>query len=205
MNALHKRIFDISYQCQTTHIGSCISCVNIIDKIYNKKSKSDIFCLGNSHAFLALAVILEKYENKNALQLFQKHGTHVNRDLEDKIFVSGGSLGMVESIALGIAISQPNINVFLLSSDGGTMPGIFWETLRIKADNKINNLIWYINCNGFGAFSEINIDNLSKRIKSFDPKIKIIRTKHNYPFLQGLEAHYKKIDDSEYNRYIKNA
>lgn len=196
---LKKRILEISYKHKTSHIGSCISCVDIIDKIYSKKKKDEIFCLGNSHAFLALAVILEKYENKDAEELFVRHGTHANRCLNDGIYISGGSLGIVESIALGLAISDINKNVYLLSSDGGAMEGIFWEVLRIKADNNINNLIWYINANGFGAYDKINIDDLSRRIYSFCSNIKIIETNFGgYSFLNGIDAHYKILKEENF-------
>ena len=45
-------------------------------------------------------------------------GIHANRSISEKIFISGGSLGTVEPIALGIAVSNPFKNVYLLSSDG---------------------------------------------------------------------------------------
>ena len=45
---------------------------------------------------------------------------------------------------------------------GGMMEGSCWETLRFKSDNKINNLKWYINCNGYGAYCEINYNILKK-------------------------------------------
>ena len=199
INNLRRRILEISYKYRLSHIGSCITAVGIIDEIYKIKKENESFCLGNSHAALALYVILEKFYGFNAEKLYEKHGTHANRSVSEKIFVSGGSLGTVEPIALGIAISNPLINVYLLSSDGGMMEGSCWETLRFKSDNKINNLKWYINCNGYGAYCEIDYETLKKRIKCFCRDVKVTKTDYrNFGFLNGIDAHYIKITNEKF-------
>ena len=204
MNKLHKRIFEISYKYQLSHIGSCITAVDIIDEIYNIKEENEPFCLGNSHAALALYVILEKYYGFNAEKLYEKHGTHANRSISEKIFISGGSLSIVESIALGFAISNQQKNVYLLSSDGTTTEGLFWETLRIAADNNILNLKWFINANGFSAYDAIDINKLKIRIKAFTLNsklnVEIINTNMNkYPvWLSNIHGHYVILDFKKY-------
>ena len=196
-NKLHKRIFELALKYELTHIGSAISCVDIIDEIYNIKKSGEPFFLGNSHAFLALAVILEKFEKKNAEQLIKENGTHANRNLKNGIYCSGGSLGSVEAIALGCAMTTKT-NVYLLSSDGGMMNEIPWSVLRVKADKNISNLKWYINANGFGAYNTINTNDLSHRIYSFCPDIKVIKTHfHDYKFLNGIDAHYTKVTEKD--------
>ena len=42
---LKKRILDIAYKNKLSHLGSYLSAVDIIDKIYKKKNEEDIFIL----------------------------------------------------------------------------------------------------------------------------------------------------------------
>ena len=101
LNKLEKRVLEISYNKKLSHISSCLTAVNLIDNIYKIKKSEDIFILSSGHAGLALYCILEKYEGKNAEELFDKHGVHPNRNLEDGIYCSSGSLGSAITIAAG--------------------------------------------------------------------------------------------------------
>ena len=60
MVKLKKRILDIAYKNKLTHLGSYLSSVDIIDKIYSKKNLEDIFILSSGHAALAMYVVIEK-------------------------------------------------------------------------------------------------------------------------------------------------
>ncbi|MGD0786207.1 MAG: hypothetical protein ABR969_10395, partial [Sedimentisphaerales bacterium] len=55
-----KRIIELSYQSSFSHIGSCLTAVDIIDAIYQVKDKDEHFVLSSGHAGIALYVILEK-------------------------------------------------------------------------------------------------------------------------------------------------
>ena len=70
MNSLEKRIIDISYTNNIGHLSSNLNAVNIIDEIYSTKEKDEIFILSSGHAALALYVVMEKYENRDANYLF---------------------------------------------------------------------------------------------------------------------------------------
>ena len=86
-NLLKSRIFEISYKNKISHLSSNISSVDIIDEIFSIKKNEDIFILSNGHAGLALYVVLEKYYGINAEELYQKHGVHPHRDVENKIIL----------------------------------------------------------------------------------------------------------------------
>ena len=60
IKGLKKRILDIAFKNKLSHLGSYLSAVDIVDEIYNKKDKNDIFILSSGHAALALYVVLEK-------------------------------------------------------------------------------------------------------------------------------------------------
>ena len=191
MRELHERILQISKDNKLSHIGSCLAAVDILDKIYAVKKENEQVFLGNSHAFLGLAVFLEKYYGINAEDLSRKHGTHASRDLDNKVFCSGGSLGLVEPIALGYAMSKPFKDTYLMSSDGAfASEGSIWETLIFKADHSINNLKWYVAANGWGAYRKINADKLESRIHAFDTRVKVIKVNTDFEKFQGLDSHY---------------
>ena len=112
MNNLEKRIFDISYRHKLSHLSSNLSSVGIIDEIYSIKKDNEPFILSNGHAGLALYVVLEKYYGIDPEMLHEKHGVHPNRDIENKIYYSAGSLGCGLPAACGMAIADKNRNVY---------------------------------------------------------------------------------------------
>ena len=139
MVKLKNRILEIAYKHKLSHLGSYLSAVDIIDKIYSKKSQGDVFILSSGHASLALYSILEKYESKNAEELFLKHGGHPHRCEEDGIHCSTGSLGLGITVAIGKALVNKDRKVFVLISDGECAEGSIWEALRFIKEN--NNTI----------------------------------------------------------------
>ncbi len=203
LNNLERRIIDISYENKLSHIGSCLSCVNAIDDIYSKKGEDEPFILSNGHAGLALYVVLEQHGYGNAQNLIEKHGVHPNRCLDDKLYCTTGSLGMGLSVGVGMALADKNRLVYVMISDGECAEGSIWESLRIAKDLNINNLKVVCVCNGYGALSEIDTDNLKFRLEAFYP-VRIIRPMFiKYPeWMQGLEAHYHVMTEAEYAQII---
>jgi len=114
MSKLQKRVVDISYNQNLGHLSSTLSAVDIIDDIYYKMSKDDLFILSSGHAALAWYVVLEKYKNLDAEMLFEKHGVHPHRNVDDGIEVSTGSLGMGITVAVGHALANPDRTVWCL-------------------------------------------------------------------------------------------
>ena len=58
---LHRRLLEVCYKNDVHHLGSHFSSIDIIDNIYSRMSKDDIFILSNGHAAVALYVVIEKY------------------------------------------------------------------------------------------------------------------------------------------------
>lgn len=198
---LNKRLLKLLYDHNEEHIGSCFTCVNIIDNIYFKKDKNDIFILSNGHAAYALYSVLEKYyEDIDADKLVKKHGGHPNRDLDDKIFCSTGSLGSGIVIGVGMALANQDKKVYILISDGECAEGSVWEALRFIYEYKIENIEIHVNMNGYSCYDLIDTNYLEKRLMSFLPKIIIHRTNSNvFPgIVQGLDAHYVKLNEVTY-------
>ena len=201
---LKRRIIELSYKYNKSHIGSCLSAVDIIEKIYNLKRKSEKFILSEGHAAIALYCVLEKYEGRDPEYLLKKHGIHAGRDEKNGIWCTTGSLGQGLPIALGMAMSDKKKNIYCMISDGEAAEGSIWEALRIKTDNKIDNLKIYINLNGYGAYGAIDAAALTKRLKAFCPNINIKRTTvEQLPFLKGQDAHYHMMTEDEYKKAME--
>lgn len=185
---MRERVLEISKQEQLSHVGSCISMVEVLQEIYEKKSPEDIVIISAGHSHLAHLVAEEKFNNKR-INLPLKD-IHCNED--DGCEVSTGSLGLGITVALGRAIADKTRDVYCVISDGEAAEGSVWETLRIKAD-RVDNLKIYVNANGFGALGEIDIDQLEERLKAFDHTIQVRRTSSDFGDVRGVHAHYRKI------------
>jgi len=199
LSPLKQRILEIAYKNKLSHLGSYLSSVDIIDKIYSKKTDNDIFILSSGHAALALYVVIEKYLNKNAEFLFKQYGGHPVRSEKDYIHCSTGSLGTGITIAIGRALASKNNKVFVLISDGETAEGCVWESLRFIKENKMHNIEIHVNINGYAAYDKIDKDYLITRLKSFLPSIIIHETSvEQTNFLKGLNAHYHVMSKKDY-------
>ena len=203
--ANRERLLQLTYDNKLSHIGSCLTALPIIEDIYELKGPMDRFVLDEAHAGLALFVVLESLGICNAEEMLKKHGTHSTMDVENGVLVSGGSLGLAGAISLGMAISNKDINVFTLTSDGSMMEGIWWECLRIAKNQNVKNWKVYVNCNGLGAYGPIDTNQLEKQINSFEFPVEIRRTSSDMflPFALGLNSHYCVMSDSQYEEAKK--
>lgn len=192
MSTLHERIISISKKHNLSHVGSCLTAVDIIDQIYAERKSDEPFILSCGHAGLALYVVLEKYLGKDAEQLYLKHGTHPNRDLSDGIYCSTGSLGWGLTIALGMAAADRKRKVYCLISDGEIFEGSVWETANAMKRYNIDNLEIHLNWNGWSAYHQVN-EGMIQRVKGVFPDIIIHKTSVKDYGFAGLEAHYTKL------------
>src|SRR3990167_2725344 len=161
---LRIRILELSNESHLSHLGSCLSAVDLIDAIYKIKKKDEKFILSNGHAGIALYSVLEKYgyfKNPNDIK---KLNIHPDMNIKHGIYVSTGSLGQGLPIALGMALADRKKNIYCMLSDGECAEGSIWEALRVANENKLYNLKIIINANGWGAYDKINLVSLIKRI-----------------------------------------
>jgi len=202
---LRKRLLKLLYEHKEEHVGSCFTCLDIIDNIYAKKNEDDIFILSNGHAAYALYVILEKYyDHVDADALVEKHGGHPNRDEENHIYCSTGSLGSGIGIAVGRALANPDRMVYVTITDGEAAEGIVWEVLRYIEEYNVENIEIHVNANGWACYDPVDVDYLERRLKAFLPRIIIHRTDVNeFPFTQDLDAHYYKLTKEDYDEGLK--
>jgi transketolase len=209
---LKEKIVDLSFRYGLSHLGSCLTAVDIIDDIYRTKAPEDKFVLSQGHAGLALYAVLEKMGCEvSAETMLRKCGIHPDRyelDIEDNpIHASTGSLGQGLPIALGMAMADRTKRVYCLISDGEMAEGSIWEALRIMMENEVTNLRIFVNMNGYSALGKTDELFIYDILNQFDleKNIKIVETDMDeYPeYLQGLKGHYHVLNDMQYQEMMR--
>ena len=190
-NFIKRKIIEISYKKKAHHIGSCLSCVEIMIVLFfrvmkfSKKNikRNDFFILSKGHAALIYYIILmkknffsEKYLIENFLKNSGSLGGHPDRNKKLGIDYCSGSLGHGISVGCGVALSylknKKNNKVFVLLGDGECNEGMVWESFLFAGHHKLHNLLVVIDYNrmqGFGSTEKIlNLSSLKQKIKSFN-------------------------------------
>ena len=211
---LKRRIIEISYKKGLSHLGSCLTAVDIIKEVYDIKKPNEKFVLSSGHAGLALYCVLESFGGRNAEEIFDHHGVHPDRCSECGIDCSSGSLGHGLPIALGMALVNRDRVSYCLISDGECSEGSVWEALRIAREQYLTNLKIYFNFNNFSAYKEVDSHFIEWQIRKYletsgplsegNPTLEFRYTTADYlPFLKGQIGHYKVMSEKEYI-YAKN-
>lgn len=202
--ALKRRIVEISYKLKLSHIGSCLSVVDLIADIYSNKNPEDKFVLSSGHAHLAHLVVEEAMLDYGfeADKEIEKHGIHCDR--KAGCDVSTGSLGHGIGIALGMAIADRNKDVYCILSDGEVREGSVWEAFRIQREQHVNNLLIYVSINGWGAYHKVNGIELTNQIKYMSWAKPVSTNLLGYPkWLTTQEAHYGILDAKRYKELME--
>jgi transketolase len=181
-------ILKLTYKAKSSHIGSCLSIVEILAVLYNKiLKKKDRFILSKGHAALALYCTLyqKKYISLKVLNSFGSNKTilmnHVSHKVNGVEF-STGSLGHGLPVAIGKAIkfkiNKEKNKVYVLMSDGEMNEGTTWEGLLFASHHKLDNLNIIIDYNKIQSMDFVNkvikIEPLKSKFLSFGCNVKII-------------------------------
>ena len=188
---LKKKILKISFKKKAHHIGSCLSCIDILTTLYfgfmnvNKKNinNNDKFIMSKGHASLSYYLVLmkknffsENFLIKEYLSDNGKLGGHPDTNLKKGIDFCSGSLGNGLSVATGMAytfkLDKKKNKVFVLIGDGECNEGIIWEAALFAAQHKLNNLYVVLDYNklqGFGSTKDIiDLEPIKSKFISFN-------------------------------------
>lgn len=170
--SLRARIIRNSYRAEIPHLGSCLSCVDIlvllyyeilqIDPLRHQDPQRDRFILSKGHAAPALFQILAMkgfYTDK----LLEGYGEDGGLFAEHPpappavpgVEVATGSLGHGLPMAVGMALSERLsnrlFNVYALLSDGECNEGTVWEAALFAAAQKLTRLYVIVDFNKWQA------------------------------------------------------
>jgi transketolase len=187
------RILQISNRAKSSHVGSCLSIVDILVVLYkNFINKKNIFVLSKGHACLAYYCVLQKFGHfsNKTLNSYGKNNTillsHVSHKVPGVEF-STGSLGHGLPYAIGRALAEKinitNNKIFVLISDGELNEGTTWESLLFASFHKLDNLIIIIDYNKIQSLdftkNILKLEPLRKKFQSFGCNVKNING-HNF-------------------------
>lgn len=177
---LHKRLISLLYKAGAGHIGSCLSCLDIlIEVLVFGMDKNDKFILSKGHAAPALYIVLNHLGviTDKELDTFHINGTKLGAHTPQHYFTehipfATGSLGHGLSLSVGIAhayksfLGKKNADrkVFCLISDGECNEGQVWEAAQYAAHFNLSNLIVLLDKNklqALGALEDVLGDSAS--------------------------------------------
>ncbi len=200
LQKLRCRVLDISYKHGLSHVGSCLTALECLVKIFDTEQPPvERFVLSCGHAGLALYVVLEALGKGSAELRLERYGIHPCKDAGTDC--STGSLGQGITVAVGMALAGKE--TYCLISDGECAEGSVWEALAFKHLHKLHNLHIHVNVNGYSAISKVDTSYLFDRLRAFDPDITLHFTKHILPSHQGVDAHYHSLTKEEYETAVR--
>jgi transketolase len=169
---IRGRIIDNSHRTQTPHLGSCLSCVDIlvaayfhtlrIDPSRPRDPNRDRFILSKGHGAAALfqVLALRGFYPENLLDSYGEDGSVFAEHPPTPSHLAGieaatGSLGHGMPMGLGMALSariqNQAYNVIALMSDGECNEGSIWEAAMLAASQKVERLAAIIDFNKWQA------------------------------------------------------
>jgi transketolase len=169
---LRARIIETSHRTNTPHLGSCLSCVDIlvaayfralqIDPAYPRDPERDRFILSKGHGAAALfqVLALRGFYPESLLETYGEDGGVFAEHPPAPQCLPGieaatGSLGHGLPMGLGMALSAriqgQRYNVIALLSDGECNEGSVWEAAMMAASQKIERLAVIIDYNKWQA------------------------------------------------------
>ncbi|HSW71391.1 MAG TPA: transketolase [Gammaproteobacteria bacterium] len=181
---LRLRIIETSHRAGVPHLGSCLSCVDILTALYfsvlhidpeqPQAVERDRFILSKGHGAPALfqVLALRGFYAENLLDHYGEDGgifaEHPPAPYQlPGIEAATGSLGHGLPLGLGMALAarihRRNYRVFVVLGDGECNEGSIWEAALLAAAQKVSNLCIIVDFNKWQATDR------SREVMAIDP------------------------------------
>lgn len=170
--ALRARIVENSHKTATPHLGSCLSCVDLLTALYfarlnidparPRAAERDRFILSKGHGAPALFQVLamKGFYPEALLDSYGVDGGYLAEhpptpDRLAGIEAATGSLGHGLPLGLGMAlagrIQEQDYQVYVLLGDGECNEGSVWEAAMLAAAQRVGNLCVIVDFNRWQA------------------------------------------------------
>lgn len=166
-----RNIVEMVYLGKAGHPGGSLSCIDILNYIYNNKinlneERRSKLILSKGHVtpaiysiFLGLGLI-EKDELKTFRQVNSRLQGHPDRNKIKQLDANTGLLGQGLSIGVGMALAKKykkdDSSVFVIVGDGEMHEGQIWEALMSGAHYSLDNLIVFLDYNKLSSKGPVN-------------------------------------------------
>jgi len=188
---IRGRVVEQSSRARIPHLGSCLSCVDILVALYWETLRidpsrpddpeRDIFILSKGHAWPALAQVLalRAFFSESRLRDYGKDGSlfgeHPPAHGVPGVEAATGSLGHGLPIAVGMSLASRILGrknrAFVLLSDGECNEGTTWEAAMMASAQKLDSLVAVIDFNRWQATGRseeiLSISPLKEKWESF--------------------------------------
>ncbi len=192
--AQHLRLVavDMVYKGKDGHPGPALSIADIVTTLFFDKmdirpedpewEDRDRFILSKGHACpIYYAALAEKgyfggrVEDFKLRSLGSRFQGHPVMNKTSGVDMTSGSLGNGLAIASGMAIAGKyngkDYNVYVITGDGELQEGVCWEGINIAASHKLDNMIAFVDRNGWqsgGSVEDvIGSNNIKDRFEAF--------------------------------------
>lgn len=206
-------ILQMHHKSQTSHVGSSLSCADIVfllcqEKQIRQKSRlahnfDIIFSKG--HAATAFYAALKEIGELSEAELdtYCKGGSqlygHISHLAHPWIPLSTGSLGHGLPFGLGLALAKRERKTGGLTavvvSDGEMNEGTTWESALIASSLKLSNLVCFVDANGIQSLDFVEkvlpLEPLSAKWKSFGWNV-LEMDGHNHSNFTSIALHDSK-------------
>jgi transketolase len=188
-SSIRAAIVNMMHYSKSSHIGSCLSIVDILYVLYfrylvidpssPRMPERDRFILSKAHGSAALYAVLAKrgFFSEKLLDAYCIDGGrlpgHLARTAVPGVEASAGSLGHGLPIAVGMALAakmrREQHRIVCLLGDGECNEGSVWEAVMFATANALPNLTLIVDHNmlqGLGR-NVLKLDELSGRFRAF--------------------------------------
>lgn len=168
---IRGKIVEMSHKTGAHHLGSSLSCVDIMVATYwsvlnlNPRNPGDFrrdrFILSKGHAAMSLYAVLSNrgFFSSKMLESFYKPGSclpgHPSPGSLPGLEAATGSLGHGLSLGLGMAMAGKILGcpyrVYILMSDGECNEGSVWEAAMLAPAKGVDNIVAIIDFNRWQA------------------------------------------------------
>jgi len=160
-----KKVLEMIYKAQTSHIGSNFSCTDLLTVLFEKADlDKDKIILSKGWAVASLYYFLWRKGRITVEELnsYCQPGSKfigLAEPIIPEIPAAGGSMGFGLPFGVGFAMAKKlkkeKGRVFVLMSDGEMQTGTTWESAMIVAHHKLDNLFVIVDANELQAMGKV--------------------------------------------------
>lgn len=177
MNDIKKELLEYSYKQQLTHIPSALSMLDYVDFLFSHEivTRDDIIVIGKP--FGAHAYYLT-WRRLGWLNDIEQLGVGVKHDEIDFVDYGEETMGNALGVATGMAIANPNKQVWVNITDATLQMGNTLEAIQFIGHNQIKNIFLTIDYNDkqvTGSTHDVlNVDPVVELFKGYNWRGKLI-------------------------------
>lgn len=169
MDTTRKNILINSFKAGACHVGSSLSCVEILKAIYAVKGDGYFIFSKASGACALYQVLAEQgiIKEEEVADYLKKYPL-ASKEVPGVIH-SVGSIGHGLNVAVGMAYADRTKKVYCLISDGELNEGSTWEAILFAGHHRLGNLYVFVDSNGLQACGKTSdIMNLSNALAALE-------------------------------------